>query len=481
VSRSVSNRRNRFPAPTSPSRNRRTPPELAHLVGTGATSATALVQRNVSLTQWARHHAESLRDKPLTQRIGVDRRVFVRDGNTAPLGDPVDFGPACIALLQAGRASGDEASACLGRLLLQAVPRFQISDENSTQWGAFTTHLDLDPDGCPMPGTTAVDVRTHARTTSALFAAQQLWPSETRQRSALAAARWLILRQDPDGLPSREHFDTLGNQDGDCSPWTALEAARALSAAHRHSRIPVFQTTARRAVETVAAGLDSGRWDLSCPSPLAIGDAVEALLEFAAVSDHARWNRLACSIAERVCRIDSRDFDWQHHAGATAAWIATARIHDPIGRLGNALGHLKALTTLTSMPETPANHARVVQLTESFFLRLAGSVPDSNICSTTRTVQLQGCRFEADPAASEHVHVESNDGQPLETRLWACSKTFRVFGVALLPDGGSTVRVLRRGRVVAARCLRTHNVLPAVPAAPFSESGTATFAIFTTV
>ena len=434
-----------------------------------------------SLTQWAHRHAETLRDNRTTRRIGADRRLWIDNEGNATLGHPVDAGAAALALLQYGAAHGDETALCLGRLTVHALPRLQIAAESSRQWGAFQESIPLTGLNAHPGPETRICVRAHSRTTSALLAAQKLWPSETRERSALAGARWLLLRTAEDGLPASETFDPDSRATADISPWTALQAAAALSAAYRHSAIPVFQTAARRMVEAVEAGLDSGRWNPSDGDPLEIGDAVEALLDFARVADNDRWTRLATRIAENAALSTNESPTIEHCLANATSALALARIQNPGHHIADAWNLLQTAANLAECQIGPAHCARVMRLVETVFLRVAGTIPGAEICPVTRTIQLHGCRAVPDPAAARHVQVETPDGETIETRLWACPQTFRVVGAAILPNGGKCIRVVHQGKPVAARCLRTQSVTPWIPAQPLVGGNPVSTVVFSTV
>ena len=440
----------------------------------GPTESDPETGTTVNTTDWANRHLGALCDPATTHRIGVDRRLWLDSESDVVLEAPVDAGPAALVLLRMGRANGDDAAGCLGRLVLQGIPRLQITDEASPHWGAFVPRMGLER----TPGVEhGPCTRTTARSVSALIAAQTLLPSESLRRSALAATRWLLLRCGDDGMPTadtygRDHFARTAP-----TLWTALDVARAFADTCRLTQNGIFAAAARRSAAQAVAQWKRTGWGNAEPGPLDIADMTEALLGLTPAAQQDQSVEICHCWARQLDTMDRDDPDVL--LGSAAAWVALSARTGDAEQLESGLQAVLRLATQTpAVAASPGINARRIRLVEDIFLQLATRGGDAIADPISGSIRWRGSSFARDPAASRHVRVVDDEGLPCDARLWACPKTFRVFGTALVSRRTDSVRVWRHGKPVPVLCHHrgdTVSVLRPSPVGPQNKGASIAF------
>ncbi len=431
----------------------------------------------------------------IIEKRGADKNIFRVAPHRADLlviGPETDAALTTQALLNRFFSSGDEALKRRARLLANGICEFQNNIEDSPHWGAFFDALVRKTEWGDQDGKRTVSFTTTARTAKGLGVLQSHFAVDLYERTALAAAQWILLRLDRDGLPQGERFAWDGRPITEASPWLAGEALLPLIETFRTTRNEVYFKTALRAVTTLAERLAAFTltFDTASTENLAaltegvllvsqeyeqpelvafareIGQAIRARrLPDGTVTDPTG---LAASVQEDLPTL------FPTLAGARAA-LALSRVDDPVLWTVFALRAVRAADTLLKgyggYVQVAARGALLSSAMNALLAvaaRAKGGVADWDKMTLRRDWQT----FGPDPAAAEYVKVTLPNGDSPDTLLLVCQATRQVLIAVLAPIGTETVEVVKNGKRPFLKNLLNGEFEQRAALAPLEPTGT---------
>ena len=368
---------------------------------------------------------------------GADRLVFreqstasapVRAANARHLvGETVDAALAASVLMTRFLQTGDDTQRRRARLLANGVCFFQVSEEESSHWGAIWDAVSGKGKStlyAGLSGEKTLSVATTARASKGLHLMHGCLGAEMYQRTALAASQWLMLKMDRDGFISGERFTEDGPPfPGRNSPWIIGEVLIPLMETFRANQNDVFMKTALRVVRSLKAGLDHSTLPFDQASTEQLASSIEGILLVSREYEKEEMVDLArlIGIGLRARRLpDGTLIDppgvvnasplIPTLAGARAALALSRADNNPLWplfafRAYRAASGQAARRQEAGTPIQIADQTAFLQLSNALLLVIAARanncVADRDRLTITRNWQT----FAPDPATRDYVHV----------------------------------------------------------------------------
>lgn len=417
----------------------------------------------------------------ILEKRGVDKNVFRVAPHRADMlvvGSATNAAVTTHALVNRFRLGGEELIERRARLLANGVCEFQNTIEESPHWGAIFDALVRKTEWGDEFGKRTISFTTTARTARGLQLLHNHFKTEMYERTALAAAQWILLRLDRDGLPQGERFAWDGTKLTEASPWLAGEALLPLLAAFRAHQNDVFFKTALRIVATLeerytdfSLGIDTA----STANLAALAEGVllvsqeyerPHLIAFAReIGQAIRSRRLASgAVSDPVGTGDTADdlpLLAPTLAGGRAA-LALSRVDNPLFWTTFALRTVRAADAMLKGYGgfvRIADRGALLSLATSVLLAIAaratGGVADWDAVTLKRDWQT----FAPDPAAAAYVKISAPPGDggsdTPDYLLLVCAATHQVLIAVLAPPGTDTVEITKNGKRPVVRNLLT--------------------------
>lgn len=426
------------------------------------------------LLRLAENAEQRLMAEDLVAKRGLDRQVFrLRPGDTTQVvGEGVDAALAACTLLARHYLSGDDALKRRARLVSKGVCDFQVSDEESPNWGAIwdTQRKKIFGD---LNGETTLSITTAARTVKGLWITHTAFGHDVIERCALSAAQWLLLKMDRDGFIASDRFHHDGPPiDALESPWTMCEAITPLVETFRRTKNEIFLKTAMRVIKTLGEALSEARLPLERASTEHLAAAIEGVLLVSREYEQQEMIVLAqrLGVALRTRRAPDGSFTEPPGltsasplsgtiAGARAA-LALARVDDSpqwpllafraLRAAGKTADEMQARGEWVNLSDLTALCAHSMGLLVTAAARTTGSTADRDLLTIARGWQT----FAPDPATKSFIQVypADSEGWPLlESKVdyiaLVCPITLQVLIAVLATPDMEQVRIIKNGRM----------------------------------
>lgn len=380
-------------------------------------------------------------------------------------GTGTDTALAAVALLSRYYQTGDDATRRRARLLSRGVCEFQISEQESPHWGAIWDafhhkKLYADKDGQPV-----LSVATTARAAKGLFVCHAHFETEILQRTALAAAQWLLLKTDRDGFIPAERFTAEGPPvDEHASQWMMAEALIPLVETFRANENEVFLRVAQRMMKAIQEGVASSTLAFEDASCELLAATVEGILMISREYESQEMITTARQImlGLRVRRRPDGSLRELPHislpssltptlAGARAALALTRVDNDPQWlifaiRALRAAAHKADAMRESGCPVNLADEATMLMLSTGILLSVAQRANNTQADRDRITVKRGWQTFAPDPALREYVSVTAPDGSPVDYLALVCPISLQVLIMAVTPPHIREVIITKNGR-----------------------------------
>ena len=415
---------------------------------------------------------------------GADRLVFreqltasapvpVRAANARHLvGETVDAALVASVLMTRFLQTGDDVQRRRARLLANGVCFFQVSEEESSHWGAIWDAVSGKGKNtvyAGLSGEKVLSVATTARASKGLHLMHGYLGAEMYQRTALAASQWLMLKMDRDGFISGERFTEDGPPvEGRNSPWIIGEVLIPLMETFRANQNDVFMKTALRVVRSLKAGLDHSTLPFDQASTEQLAASIEGILLVSREYEKEEMVDLArlIGIGLRARRLpDGTLIDppgvvnasplVPTLAGARAA-LALSRVDDnPLWplfafRAFRAASDQAAQRQGMGIPIGIADQASFLQLSNALLLVIAARVTNCVADRDRLTITRNWQTFAPDPATRDYVHVFATgpDGEeiPVDYLALVCPVSLQVLISVFTPPSVTGVTIRKNGK-----------------------------------
>ncbi|MBC8140854.1 MAG: hypothetical protein H7Y38_05375 [Armatimonadetes bacterium] len=413
----------------------------------------------------------------LLEKRGVDKNVFRIAPHRADMlvvGSETNAAITTHALVNRFRLGGEELVERRARLLANGVCEFQNTVEDSPHWGAIWDALVRKTEWGDENGKRTISFTTTARTARGLQLLHNHFQTEMYERTALAAAQWILLRLDRDGLPQGERFGWDGKAIAEASPWLAGEALLPLLATFRANQNDVFFKTALRIVATLSERFADFSLSFDTASTADLAALTEGVLLVSQEYERPHLIAFAREIGQaiRSRRLQSGAVSDPTGAGEVVqddlpllaptlaggrAALALSRVDDPLLWTTFALRAVRAVDAMLKGYGgfvNIADRGSLMSLATGVLLAVAaratGGVADWDAVTLKRDWQT----FSPDPAAAAYVKISAPDGGDTpDYLLLVCPATHQVLIAVLAPPGTGTVEITKNGKRPVVRNL----------------------------
>ncbi len=431
----------------------------------------------------------------IIEKRGADKNVFRIEPHRSDVllvGPGADAALTTQAILNRYLSRGDEMLERRARLLANGICEFQNNAEESPHWGAFFDALVRKTEWGDIDGKRTVSFTTTARIAKGLQVLQSHFGVELYERSALAAAQWLLLRLDRDGMPQAERFAWDGRPLVEASPWVAGEALLPLVETFRATKNEVYFKTSLRIVATLTERFAnfSLTFDTAPTANLAaLAEGVllvsreyerPELIAFAReIGQAIRARRLPDGTVSTPAGISDPvqtdlPFLASTLAGARAA-LALSRVDDPVLWTVFALRAVRAADTMLKGYRDHLNVAdrgTLMALSMNVLLGIAtraeGGVADWDKMTLKRGWQT----FVPDPATAEYVKVSLPSGDSPDYLALVCQATQQVLIAVYAPVGTESVEIFKNNKRPVVKNLLTGELSATASLQPLEPTGT---------
>ncbi len=431
----------------------------------------------------------------IIEKRGIDKNTFRIGPHRADVllaGPGADAALTAHSLLNRFLSCGDEALKRRARLLANGVCEFQNNVEDSPHWGAIFDALVRKTEWGDLNGKRTVSFTTTARTAKGLQLLQSHFQVEMYERTALAAAQWLLLRLDRDGLPQGERFAWDGKPLIEASPWLAGEALLPLVETFRATRNEVYFTTALRIVTTLTERFANFSLTFQTASTANLAALAEGVLlvsreyerpelvDFAReIGQAIRSRRLPDGTVSDPTGIGEpiqEDFPLLATtlAGARAA-LALSRVDDPILWIVFALRGVRAVDAMLKGYGgylNAADRGNLLSLSMNILLAIATRAPGGVADWDKMTLQRDWQLFEPDPATAEFIKVTLPSGDSPDYLALVCQANQQVLIAVYAPVGTESVQIVKNGKRPLVKNLLTGDHSQHAALVPLEPTGT---------
>ncbi|MBC8137730.1 MAG: hypothetical protein H8F28_17760 [Fibrella sp.] len=453
-------------------------------------TATAPFLRRVTETA-----ERELSRQDIIEKRGADKNTFRIGPHRADVllvGPGADAALTTQAILNRYLSCGDEMLKRRARLLANGICEFQNNVEESPHWGAIFDALVRKTEWGDLNGKRTVSFTTTARTAKGLQVLQSHFDVELYERTALAAAQWLLLRLDRDGLPQAERFAWDGKPLIEASPWLAGEALLPLVETFRTTRNEVYFKTSLRIVTTLSERYAdfSLTFDTAATANLAaLAEGVllvsqeyerPELIAFAReIGQAIRARRLPDGTLSNPPGVDEpvqEDLPLLSStlAGARAA-LALSRVDNPVLWIVFALRAVRAADAMLkgyagylNVADRGALMALSMNVLLAIATRAGGGVADWDKMTLKRDWQT----FVPDPATAEYVKVSLPSGDSPDYLPLVCQVTKQVLIAVYAPVGTETVTIVKNNKRPIVKNLLTGELSATATLQPLEPTGT---------
>ena len=405
----------------------------------------------------------------ILEKRGLDKNVFRIGPHRADVlvvGPGVDAALTTQALLNRFLSSGDEMLKRRARLLANGICEFQNNKEDSAHWGAVYDALVRKTEWGDLDAKRTFSFTTTARTAKGLQLLQSYFHVDLYERTALAAAQWLLLRLDRDGLPQAERFAWDGKPLVPASPWLAGEALLPLIETFKATRNEVYFKTALRIVTTLTERFANFSLTFDTASTANLAALAEGVLLVSREYEQPELIAFACEIGQaiRARRLPDGSISdptgvstpiqedlpliSSTLAGARAA-LALSRVDNPVlwtvfalraARAADAM--LKGYTNYLNV----ADRANLMMLAMNVLLAI-GTRASGGIANWDKvTLKREWQTFEPDPATAEYVKVLLPSGDSPDYLALVCHVSHQVLIMVYAPAGTETVEIIKNNK-----------------------------------
>ncbi|MBC7807759.1 MAG: hypothetical protein H7145_16625 [Akkermansiaceae bacterium] len=431
----------------------------------------------------------------IIEKRGADKNAFRIGPHRADVllvGPGADAALTTLAILNRYLSCGDEMLKRRARLLANGICEFQNNIEESPHWGAFFDALVRKTEWGDLNGKRTVSFTTTARIAKGMQVLQSHFEVELYERTALAAAQWLLLRLDRDGLPQAERFTWDGKPLMEASPWLAGEALLPLVEAFRTTKNEVYFKTSLRIVTTLAERHASFTLTFDTASTANLAALAEGVLLVSQEYERPDLIAFARQIGEamRARRLPDGTISNPGNnsapaqedlpllastlAGARAA-LALSRVDDPVLWTVFALRGIRAADGMLNGYGgyvNVADRGALMSLSMNVLLGIAtraeGGVADWDKMTLKRGWQT----FMPDPATAEYVKVSLPNGDSPDYLALVCPVTQQVLIAIYAPVGTETVEIIKNNKRPIVKNLLTGELSATATLQPLETTGT---------
>ena len=431
----------------------------------------------------------------IIEKRGADKNTFRIGPHRADVllaGPGADAALTTQAILNRYLSCGDEMLKRRARLLANGVCEFQNNIEESPHWGAIFDALVRKTEWGDLDGKRTVSFTTTARTAKGLQVLQSHFEVELYERTALAAAQWLLLRLDRDGLPQAERFTWDGKPLVEASPWLAGEALLPLVETFRTTKNEVYFKTSLRIVTTLSERFANFSLTFDTASTANLAALAEGVLLVSQEYERPDLIAFAREIGQAIRARRLPDGTVANPpglstpvqedlpllsstlAGARAA-LALSRVDDPVLWIVFALravraadGMLKGYRDYLNAADRGALMALSMNVLLGIATRARGGVADWDKMTLKRDWQT----FSPDPAAAEYIKVSLPNGDSPDYLALVCQVTQQVLIAVYAPVGTETVEIVKNNKRPILKNLLNGELSATATLQPLEPTGT---------
>jgi hypothetical protein len=430
----------------------------------------------------------------IIEKRGADKNAFrigPHRSDVLIVGPGADAALTTQAILNRFLSCGDEMLKRRARLLANGICEFQNNVEESPHWGAIFDALVRKTEWGDLNGKRTVSFTTTARVAKGLQVLQSHFDVEMYERTALAAAQWLLLRLDRDGLPQAERFSWDGKPLVEASPWLAGEALLPLVETFRTTKNEVYFKTSLRIVTTLSERVAKFSLTFETASTENLAALAEGvllvsqeyerpdLIAFAReIGQAIRARRLpngtvtnppglATPVQEDMPLLAST------LAGARAA-LALSRVDDPVLWIVFALRAVRAADAMLKGYRDYLNIAdRGALMTLSMNMLLAVATRAGGVADWDKmTLKRDWQTFAPDPATAEYIKVSLPSGDSPDYLALVCQVSKQVLIAVYAPVGTETVTIVKNNKRPIVKNLLSGELSATATLQPLEPTGT---------
>jgi hypothetical protein len=396
-------------------------------------------------------------EKRLVKR-GMDRwayRVQTDSPNIHGCGAETETGYATNALLARFLLTGEEPLKRLARLLAYGVSEFQVSDTNSSHWGAIWDRRTGDKHYHDIKGDECLSFVSTARTIQQLYRANQHLDADQVARVGQAGAQWVLLRTDILGLALGEYF-TSGREPKVSLPWITGEGIGAFVETFRASNNETYIKAAVKSVRCLEHSIREGKLSVEDATTEQLVATMEGVLATSAEYE----NEDMIAFAKRLGR------SLQNRALADGAVLVTAEpdggatLRSTLAGVQGALAMTRvdkdtiwlqmAVRGLQYVAQKVSGHTDTLPLADigamtllPLHLMLAiASVPRKNLPNFAMMRLHKGWqKFSLDHNTRDYITVTTPEGEQVDHMSFVCPSSLQVILSVLAPPNVESVLI----------------------------------------
>lgn len=410
-----------------------------------------------------------LTDPNRLEKPSMDRLHYKEYGRIIA-GEGTDAARAAVALLGHYYLTGDDALRRQARLLAHGLCDFQVAEVESPHWGAFWDAMATDRRFEDTSSGQTVGVVPAARASYGLHVLNAHFETELMVRGGQAAAQWLLLKTDINGLPLAERFHVGGPRIPGGSPWAAGDTMTALVETFRSAKNETYLKAAVRSIGALRSRVADGSLRPETAPTEYLAACIEGVLlvsrEYENSDMLAFAKQLGATLRARrqpdgwVTELPDRISPTPLTSGLAAARAALALMridNDPVW----PLMALRALRAAGKRAEGDYENLPVADLSALASLPIGllltlGARAGNGEADRDRVQVKRGWQtFEADPATREFIQVTTPDGSPVDYLALACQASLQVQIVVLAPPSVTEVVITKNQRNPYVRNLLT--------------------------
>lgn len=431
----------------------------------------------------------------IIEKRGADKNIFRIGPHRADVllvGPGADAALTTQVILNRYLSCGDDMLKRRARLLANGICEFQNNIEESPHWGAIFDALVRKTEWGDLNGKRTVSFTTTARVAKGLQVLQSHFDVDLYERTALAAAQWLLLRLDRDGLPQAERFAWDGKPLVEASPWLAGEALLPLVETFRTTKNEVYFKTALRTVTTLSERFANFSLTFDTASTENLAALAEGVLLVSQEYERPDLIEFAREIGQAIRARRLPDGSITNPPGVSTpiqedlplltstlagarAGLALSRVTDPVLWIVFALRAARAADTMLKGYRdylNAADRGALMALSMNVLLGIAtraeGGVADWDKMTLKRGWQT----FQPDPATAEYIKVSLPNGDSPDYLALVCQESHEVLIAVYAPAGTETVEVIKNGKRPLLKNLLTGETEPHAALQPLEPTGT---------
>jgi hypothetical protein len=399
-----------------------------------------------------------LRDEKRLAKRGMDRWAY-RIGPDAPTmhgcGAETETAYAVNALLARFLLTGEEPLKRQARLLAYGISEFQVSNTESSHWGAIWDSRTGDKHYHDAQGGESLSFVSTARTIQHLYRANQHLDADQIARVGQAGAQWVLLRTDILGLALGEYF-TSSREPQIPRPWITGEGIGAFVETFRASNNETYIKAAVKSVRYLESLIREGKLSVDDATTEQLVATIEGVLATSAEYE----NEDMITFAKRLGRV------LQNRALAGGGVLVTAEpaggatLRSTLAGIQGALALTRvdkdtiwlqmavrglqyvAQTTQGCLSTLPLADIGTLTLLPLHLMLAIASVPRKNLPNFAQMRLHKGWqKFSLDHNTRDYITVTTPEGKPVDHMSFVCPSSLQVILSVLAPPSVESVLI----------------------------------------